>query len=157
MSRFINSHHYISSDEIGILRECKECTSHDWYINFNKEGTDPEIYYYLDKSLLGLVVFAVTKDFCKGTVIDGAPLFCCKNRRAWERLRTWLITNKRFLTVNTIYKKDLFKGQKLPCGCRFYEKADEERLKQLEKKSKSTAVKTEDFKKSTILTDEEPF
>ncbi len=31
------------------------------------------------------------------------------------------------------------------------------RLKQLEKNSKSTAVKNEAFKKSAILTDEEPF
>lgn len=57
-----------------------------------------------------------------------------------------------FLTVNTMYKTDLFKGQKLPRCCRFYEKADEKRLKQLEKNS--TVVKTEEFKKSTVLTDD---
>lgn len=155
MSSLINSHHYISSDEFGILRESKECTSHDWYINFDKEGIDPEIYYLLLKSSIGLVVHAVTRDFLENTVIDGKPLFCCKNRRAWERLRQWLITNKRFFTVNTFYKSDLFRGQKLPRGCRFYEKEDKDREEQAEKKG--TVTKPEELKNSNILTDEEPF
>ena len=63
MTKYIKKHHYISSDAIGILRESKDCTKHDWYKRFEAEGVDPEVYYFIFQNNDGLyIVHALLKE-----------------------------------------------------------------------------------------------
>lgn len=67
MTKYIKKHRYISSDEIGILRESKDCTKHDWYKRFESEGVDAEVYYAIFQNNDGFyIVHALLKDFLKG-------------------------------------------------------------------------------------------
>lgn len=123
MTKYIKKHRYISSDEIGILRESKDCTKHDWYKRFESEGVDPEVYYFIFQNNDGLyIVHALLKEFFEGAIVDSEPLFVCKNRRAWEKLRQWLITNKRCLTINSDFSSSSFKDAPLPRGCKYVTK-----------------------------------
>lgn len=70
MTKYIKKHRYISSDEIGILRESKDCTKHDWYKRFESEGVDPEVYYFIFQNNDGLyIVHALLKEFFEGGVL----------------------------------------------------------------------------------------
>lgn len=67
MTKYIKKHHYISSDAIGILRESKDCTKHDWFKRFEAEGVDAEVYYAIFQNNDGFyIVHALLKDFLKG-------------------------------------------------------------------------------------------
>lgn len=70
MTKYIKKHRYISSDEIGILRESKDCTKHDWYKRFESEGVDPEVYYFIFQNNDGLyIVHALLKEFFEGVLL----------------------------------------------------------------------------------------
>ena len=52
MTKYIKKHHYISSDAIGILRESKDCTKHDWYKRFENDAPLPRGCKYVTKCCL---------------------------------------------------------------------------------------------------------
>lgn len=89
MTKYIKKHHYISSDAIGILRESKDCTKHDWYKRFEAEGVDPEVYYFIFQNNDGLyIVHALLKEFFWGGYCWFWTFVCMQKQASLGKIKT---------------------------------------------------------------------